>query len=86
MNATPQYFVTDPADWSGAAYVTTSKEDAFAAWRVNSAQQVTLVEFDGRSMSGKAFAMNADFEGMLSDERTDARSSSRHVASFARAS
>lgn len=85
MSQNPQYFVTDPDDWSGTAYVTESREDAYAAWRVNPRQQVTLVEFDGRSMTGKAFALNADFEAALAEERREARAWARHEQSYARA-
>lgn len=81
---TPQYLVTDPSDWSGSAYVTTSKEDAFEAWRCNTKQQVTLIEFTPGNLTGKAFIMDADFEEMLAEEGREGRAMRRHYDALAR--
>ena len=83
MNA-PQYFVTDPSDWSGSAYVTTSKEDAFEAWRVNTRQTVTMVEFTPGDLSGKAFIMDADFAEMLEEDEREGRAMRRHYNALER--
>ena len=86
MSQNPQFIVHNPADWSGTAYITESREDAFACWRENTSQHVMMVEFDGRSMTGKAFDMQSDFQDMLAEERREARAWARHEQSYARAS
>lgn len=81
MNA-PRYHVYDPDCWSGSSYTTTDSEDAFAAWRCNTAQLVEMVEFVPGQSSGIVVSMNADFEEMLTDERRQALSVARHNAAI----